>query len=402
MTDSSETWGPSTRAVHPPAFPMPSQPGLTPPVWRTAVFTFETAQDYADVLGGRSPGYTYSRLDNPTVDGFAAAVASLEDPRDGREPIAGQGFSSGMSAISTALMALVESGDHIVAPAQIYGGTYALLNDTLARFGVTTTFVDISDPSAIAQAVTSRTRVIYAETIANPMLQVADLAMLAEIAHAADAKLVVDSTFATPSVCKPLAFGADVVVHSATKYLGGHADVTAGVVVADVETLRPIAALRRTLGTTLSPDDAWLAARGAVTLQLRMERHCASASALAAALTSHPGVARVDHPSLPDSPYAALADRQFFRGMYGGIVTVSPAGGRQAGMDFCDRLKLIPIATSLGGVHSKVSHVASTTHRQFDDEALRRADIDPAAVRISVGLEDVEDLIADFLQALSR
>ena len=400
MSDS--TWGPSTRAVHPPEFPMPPQPGLTPPVWRTAVFRFETAHDYADVLGGRSPGYTYSRLDNPTVDGFAAAVASLEDPRDGLKTIAGQGFSSGMSAISTTLLALVKAGDHIVAPAQVYGGTYALLAATLPGFGVSTTFVDIADPAAVAAAVTEKTRVVYAETIANPMLQVADIAMLAEVAHANDAKLVVDSTFATPAVCRPLAFGADVVVHSATKYLGGHADVTAGVVVADEETLLPIAALRRTMGTTLSPDDAWLAARGTLTLQLRMERHCASAVSLAAALSGHPDVARVDHPSLPESPYSVVADKQFATGMYGGIVTVSPAGGRQAGMDFCDRLKLIPIATSLGGVHSKVSHVASTTHRQFDDEALRAADIDPAAVRVSVGLEDVEDLIADCLQALSR
>lgn len=401
MTGGRESWGPSTRAVHPPEFPMPAQPGLTPPVWRTAVFRFDTARDYAEVLGGRSPGYTYSRLDNPTVDGFAAAVASLEDPRDGREAPAGQGFSSGMSAVTTTLMAMLGAGDHVIAPAQVYGGTYGLLSATLSRFGIATSFVDQADRAAVAAAFTPRTRVVYAETIANPMLAVADLAMLADLAHAAGAALVVDSTFATPAVCRPLGLGADVVVHSATKYLGGHADVTAGVVVADEQTLAPIAALRRTMGTTLSPDDAWLAARGALTLQVRMERHCASATALAAALSGHPAVARVDHPSLPDSPYAAVARRQFTPGMYGGVVTLSPAGGRQAGMDFCDRLALIPIATSLGGVHSKVSHVASTTHRQFDDEALRAADIHPAAVRISVGLEDVEDLVADCLQALS-
>ena len=388
---------PHTAAVHPPATPVPAEVPLSPPVYRAATWRFGTAQDYADVLDGRAPGYTYSRIDNPGVDGTAAAVAELE----GAE--AGQAFSSGMAAISTTLLTFVSAGGHVVAPPQVYGGPYGLLTSVLPRLGIETTFVDGRDLAAVAAAVRpGQTSVVWTETLANPTLGVPDLGGLAAVAHDAGALLVADSTFASPVVCRPLQHGADLVVHSATKYLGGHSDVTAGMVVGSAEHLARVRALRVVLGGSLSPDDAWLVSRGMLTLPLRVERSCATASTLAAALVDHPAVVRVDHPSLPGSPDNALARKQFAPDLYGGVLTVSPRGGRAGGMALCDALRLIEVATSLGGVQSKVSHVASTTHRMLDDATLAAAGIEPSAVRVAVGLEDPADLLADLVQALDR
>jgi len=387
--------GEHTRAVTPPAPPSPTQTPMSAPVWRTAAWAFRSAGEYAAVLGGDAPGYSYSRLDNPTVDALATAVAALEDAE------AGQAFASGMAAISTTLLALAGSGDHVVAPREIYGGTYALLTGVLPRFGISTTFVDTRDPASVAAAVQpGRTTVVWAETLANPTMTVADLPALAAVAHDAGALLVVDSTFASPVVCRPLAHGADLVVHSATKYLAGHSDVTAGVTVGGASLLERVRRLRHNLGGSLSPDDAWLVQRGLLTLPLRVERANAGATALAAVLSAHPAVERVDHPSLPGSPDHALAQRLFAPGLYGAVVTVTPRGGRDAGLAFCDALRLAEVATSLGGVRTKVSHVATTTHRQLDEGALAAAGIGAAAVRVSVGIEDVADLVADCVQAL--
>lgn len=392
------SYGEATRAVHTPRPVLPGQVPLGLPVYRTAAFSFDTAQEYADVLGDRVPGYSYSRIDNPTADAFAAGMAVLEG--GGRPDVVGQPFASGMAAISTTLMAHLSAGDHVVAAASVYGGTWSLLHEVLSRFGVTTSLVDISDLDGVRAALRPNTRVVWAETIANPTLRVADLPALAAVAHDAGALLAVDSTFASPAVCRPLDHGADLVVHSATKYVGGHSDVTGGVVVGAARLVEPIRLLRVDLGGSLSPDDAFLLHRGLATLPLRVARHCRSALRVAEALIGHPAVDEVVFPGLPGHPDHAVATRLFTPGRFGGVVTVHVRGGRAAGMALCDRLRLAVPATSLGGTHSKVSHVASTTHRQLDDAALVAAGIQPGTVRLSVGLEEPDDLVADVTAAL--
>lgn len=389
----------ATRAVHTPVPPPLAQEPLGLPVYRTAAFRFDSAQQYADLLAGELPGYSYSRVDNPTADAFAAAVAALEGA--GLElPVVAQPFASGMAAISTTLLALTGAGAHVVAPREVYGGTFALLSTVLARFGVVTTFVDSTDLAAVRAALRPETTVLWAETIANPTMTVADLPGLAAIAREAGVVLAVDSTFASPAVCRPLALGADLVVHSATKYLGGHSDATGGVVAGAPELLHRIRHDRIDLGGCLAPDEAFLLHRGLATLPLRVQRHSASALEIAEALREHPAVAHVAYPGLPEHPSHALAAAQFEAGRFGGMLTVTLHGGRAQGMALCDALRLVAIATSLAGTHSKVSHIASTTHRQLDERALRAAGIAPSAVRLSVGLEDPADLLADLRQAL--
>ena len=391
--------GESTRAVHPPALPAFDQVPLALPVHRATTYAFETAQDYADVLAGTADGYCYARIDSPTADAFAAAVAALEGAGLDEE-VAGQPFASGMAAISTTLMALTGAGRHVVAPRRLYGGTYGLLTSALARFGVETTFVDTSDVEAVRAAVRPETAVVYAEVLSNPTMTVADLPGLAAVAREAGVPFVVDSTFASPAVCRPLEHGADVVVHSATKYLGGHSDATGGVAVGRPELMARVRRDRIDLGGALAPDEAFLLHRGLATLPLRVAQHCRTALAVAQALEAHPAVASVDHPGLPSHASHALATKLFDTGRYGAVVTVAPHGGRAAGMALCDRLRLVAVATSLGGTHSLASHVASTTHRQLDDAALAAAGIDPGSVRLSIGLEDADDLVADLTSAL--
>jgi cystathionine gamma-synthase/O-acetylhomoserine (thiol)-lyase len=391
--------GEQTRALNPPAAQGFSQVPLATPVHRATTFEFESAAEYAAVLAGTADGYCYSRIDNPTADGFAAAVAALEAV-GAPGAVTGQPFASGMAAVSTTLLALTAAGAHVVAPRELYGGTFSLLVRQLARFGVTTTFADTTDPAAVAAAMTPATTVVWAEAIANPTLSVADIPTLAAVAHAGGARLVLDATFASPAVVRPLALGADLVLHSATKYLGGHSDATGGVVCGEPTLMATIRLARVDLGGSLAPDEAYLLARGLQTLPLRVARHSETALALATALDGHPGLARVDYPGLPGHRDHALATTIFTPGRYGGVVTVTPHGDRAEGMAFCDRLRLVRVATSLGGTHSLVSHVASTTHRQLTDTELAAAGIGPAACRISVGLEDAEDLLADITAAL--
>jgi cystathionine beta-lyase/cystathionine gamma-synthase len=292
----------------------------------------------------------------------------------------------------------------VVASAAVYGGTYSLLRNVLTRFGVETDFVDITDLDAVRAAIRPATRIIYAETIANPTTAVADLRQLAEIAHERGALLVIDSTLAPPVICRPLEHGADLVVHSATKYIGGHSDVTGGVVTGSLELIGQVRATRIDTGGSLSPDDAFQLRRGLETLPVRVRRQSATASVFAATVAKHPAVAYVDYPGLPTHPGHELARRMFDAGpegvRFGAIVTVTPYGGREAGLAFASALRLAAPATSLGGTHTVVSHVASTTHRQLDDRALGAAGIDPGALRFSIGLEDSEDLISDAFVAL--
>jgi cystathionine beta-lyase/cystathionine gamma-synthase len=395
--------GENTRAVHLPAPPAPSQQPLGTPVYRTAAFAFGSAEEYAAVLNDQVPGYSYSRIDNPTVDAFARSVAALEGANLPRWPAA-QAFASGMAAISGVFWTFARTGAHVVASAALYGGSYSLLRNVLSRFGVETDFVDISDLDAVRAAMRSSTRILYAETIANPTTAIADLPRLADIAHDNGALLVVDSTLAPPVICRPLEHGADLVVHSATKYIGGHSDVTGGVVTGQIELISQIRATRIDTGGSLSPDDAFLLRRGLETLPVRVRRASATASVFAATLARHPAVAYVDYPGLPTHPGHDIARRMFDSGpegvRFGAIVTVTPYGGREAGLAFVSKLRLAAPATSLGGTHTQVSHVASTTHRQLDDRALGAAGIDPGAVRFSIGLEDAEDLVSDAYVAL--
>lgn len=400
--DSADVLGEQTRAVHLPPPPRVGQEPLGQAVWRTTTYGFETSQQYADVLGGRAPGYSYTRIGNPTVDAFADAVAALEHPAG--EDIRAQAFGSGMAAITATFLAFTGTGTHVVAPAGCYGGTWSLLRHTLSRFGVDTTFVDNNDVWAYAAAVQRPTAVVWAETLANPTMAVADLPRLAALAHDAGALLAVDSTFATPAVCQPLRHGADLVIHSATKYLGGHSDATGGVVVARADLVDAIRDVLVDTGGVLAPDEAFLLRRGLATLPLRMVRHCASALALAKIIVGHPAVARVDYPGLPGHPGHDLAERLFIRAngetRYGAVLWVVPHGGRDAGLRFAESLRLPMNGASLGGVHTLVGHAASTTHRQLDETDLAAGGIDPAGVRVSVGLEDVDDLAEDFLRAL--
>ncbi|MDX6220462.1 MAG: hypothetical protein QOJ48_2143 [Frankiales bacterium] len=391
--------GDGTRAVHGPARRAVAQEPLTPPVYRTATFVLDSAQQTADVFAGKESGWTYSRTDNPTSQAFADAVAYLEDPSG---VAVGQPFGSGMAAITCTLLALCSAGSHVVAPQEVYGGTWALLTRQLSRFGIETSFVDGTDLEAVRAALRPETAVLWGEVLANPSMTVADLPALSQIARDAGIPFAVDATFASPVVCRPLEHGVDLVVHSATKYLGGHADATGGVVVGPTALLERIRTVRVDTGATLAPDEAALLSRGLATLPLRVTRQCTTAAIVAQALAADPRVARVDHPSLPSHRDHELAKRLFASGLYGAVVTVSPAGGREAGMAMIDRLQLVKRATSLGGTTSKAVHVPTTTHVAMDDVTLAAAGILPSAVRVSIGLEDPEDLVADLLQALGE
>jgi cystathionine beta-lyase/cystathionine gamma-synthase len=395
--------GENTRAVHLPPPPETTQRPLGTPIYRTAAWAFSSPQEYAAVLNDQVPGYSYSRIDNPTVDAFARAIAALEGANLSRWPAA-QAFASGMAAISGVFLAFARTGAHVVAPTALYGGTYSLLRNVLTRFGVETDFVDITDLDAVRAAMRPTTRIVYAETIANPTTAVADLRQLAETAHEWGALFVVDSTLAPPVICRPLEHGADLVVHSATKYIGGHSDVTGGVVTGSLDLIGQIRATRIDTGGSLSPDDAFQLRRGLETMPVRVRRQSATASVFAATLAKHPSVAYVDYPGLPTHRGHELARRLFDAGpegvRFGAVVTVTPYGGREAGLAFAGALRLAVPASSLGGTHTVVSHVASASHRQLDDRALGAAGIDPGAVRVSIGLEDVEDLISDAFVAL--
>ncbi len=401
-TGNTRLPGENTRAVHLPVPSVPQQP-LVPPVYRSAAFTFSTAAEYAAVLNGSAAGYSYSRIDNPTTDGFAMAVAALEGSRLAG-PAMAQAFASGMAAISAVFWTFAQAGTHVVAPAAVYGGTYSFLRNVAAKFGVHTDFVDMTSLAAVRAALGPDTGIVYAETLANPTVAVADLPALADLAHTRGALLVVDSTFAPPVLCRPLEHGADLVLHSATKYLGGHSDATGGVVCGAPDLIGKLRAVRIDTGGSLAPDEAFLLRRGLETLPLRVHRQCSTALEVATAVARHPAVAAVEYPGLAQHPGHATARKLFDAGpegtRWGAIVTITPRGGRAAGMAFADRLRTAQLATSLGGTHTKVSHVASTTHRQLDDAALSAAGIGPAAVRFSIGLEDSEDLIADIQQAL--
>ncbi|MGA2513700.1 MAG: aminotransferase class I/II-fold pyridoxal phosphate-dependent enzyme [Candidatus Limnocylindrales bacterium] len=359
------------------------------PIYQAAAFATDDAAELGDVLTGITPGYAYSRIDNPTTATLAAAVAELE----GAE--AGLAFASGMSAIHAAILSTVHAGQTIVATQALYGTTRDLMSRVLADLGIATEFVDPTDHAAVDAAL-ARTDapVLYVETVSNPTIVVSDIGALAEIAHRRRALLLVDNTFASPYACRPIERGADLVMHSATKYLSGHADVLAGVVVGSRERVDAIRPILVDVGGALAPLAAFLVLRGLPTLALRMERHSQTALELAAWLQGQDIVERVYYPGLPGDPGHDVAVRQL--DVFGGMLAFELSGGREAGRAFLDAMRVAERTASLGAVRTITTHPPSTTHRQLDAAALKAAGIAPGLLRCSVGLEDVDDLREDF------
>ena len=372
----------STRAIHEGQAPDPTTGAVIVPIYQTST--------YAQQAVGEHKGYEYSRTGNPTRTAYETALASLENADWGLA------FASGMGATST-LLYLLESGDHVLAADDLYGGTYRLFDKVLRRYGIDFSFVDLSDASVVAAALRPNTRMVWIETPTNPMLKLVDIAAVSAAARAHDALVVVDNTFASPYLQQPLDLGADLVMHSATKYLGGHSDLVGGVVAGRGEALRArLAFLQNAAGVVPGPMDSWLALRGLKTLALRMERHSQSGLALATWLEGHPRVERVIYPGLPSHPSHALALRQMPRG-HGGMVSFVVKGGEAEARRIVAATRLFTLAESLGGVESLIELPAAMTHLSVADSPLA---VPPGLVRLSVGIEDLEDLRADLAQAL--
>ena len=357
------------------------------PIYQSVTFNSESAAELGDILSDRQTGYAYSRLDNPTCVALAAALAELE----GAE--AGYAFATGMAAIHAALVSFLRAGDHVVSTRAVYGSTHRLIEGTLGRLGVEASFVDATDFQAVAQAIRPNTRLLYLETISNPTIVVADLPALAALAHDRGLLVVVDNTFASPYVCRPIELGADLVVESCTKWLAGHSDVLAGAVLGSRELIGAVRLTQIDTGATLAPFSAFLVLRGIETLHVRMERHTQSALLLARMLEAADGVRAVFYPALPSHPQFAVAQRLLSLG--GGMLAFD-LGERRAAEALLDALRLPPRTASLGSVRTICVHPPSTTHRQLDDQQLAEAGIRPGLLRVSVGLEDAHDLLADF------
>lgn len=385
--DNAAPPGFSTQAVHAGQSPDPT----TGAVW-TPIYTSST---YVQQSPGVHKGYEYSRSHNPTRQAFERCIAALEDGARG------YAFASGMAATATVLECL-DSGAHVIASDDLYGGTYRLFQRVRARSsGLTFSFVDMGERAALEKAITPETRMIWVETPSNPLLKLVDLAMVADVARGRNILTVADNTFATPWIQKPLALGIDLVLHSATKYINGHSDVVAGiVVVGDNPALaEQLIFLQNAIGGIAGPFDSYMALRGVKTLALRMERHCASAARVAEWLEGHPAIERVYYPGLPSHPQHALARRQM-RG-FGGMVSAVVKGGLTPTRRFLERCRLFALAESLGGVESLIEHPAIMTHASVPADIRAALGVDDGLVRLSVGIEDIDDLIADLDQALS-
>ncbi len=425
-TPEDRQWGFRTRALHAGGQPDPATGARAVPIYQSTSFVFEDTEDAADLFALQKYGVIYSRISNPTTAAFEERMASLEGG------IGSVATSSGQAAEFLAVTTLCGAGDHIVAAAGLYGGTYSLLSTTLGRFGIETTFVNNDDPEAFAAAIRPETKILYTEIIGNPSGSIADVEALSDIAHAHGMPLVIDATFATPYLCRPIEFGADIVLHSATKFIGGHGTSIGGVVteagtfdwsasgrfprmtepVASYNNLRwwdnfgeyaYCSALRseqlRDVGASLSPFNAFMLLHGLETLPQRMEEHVSNAKAVAAWLDADSRVSWVSHADLPDSKYNELAAKYLPNGA-GAIFTFGLSGGRKAGQKFIESLQLISHLANVGDARTLVIHPASTTHQQLSDEQLELAGVGPDMVRLSVGLEDIDDILWDLDQAL--
>lgn len=389
--------GKATQAIHAgerqPSTTEKSGIPLLPPIYQNSTFRFRTAAECAEAFQDEESGYVYTRWGNPTQEVLEKKLAVLEA---GEAALA---TASGMGAVSAALLTALSDGGHVVAMENLYSATFQILNEDLRRFGIETTFVDATDPSQITRAIRPDTKVLYLESPTNPLLKLIDLRTSAEIAKAHGVTSIIDNTFATPCGQQPIAFGIDVVVHSMTKYLSGTGAVIAGAIIGQKEFIRhaKTGALRN-FGAVISPFNAWLTLHGITTLPLRFARHCENALDVASFLGAHPSVAWVRYPGLPSHPQYELAKQQM--DVFGGMITLELKGGRVAGEHLVNHLQRCALAVSLGDVRTLICHPASTTHSHVPVEIRQQIGVTDGLVRISVGLEDVEDIIADLEQAL--
>jgi cystathionine gamma-lyase len=374
----------ATRAIHAGQDPDPATGATVVPIYATSTYTQEAP--------GKHKGYEYSRSGNPTRTALEACLASLEGGERGLA------FASGLAA-TTAVLSVLKPGDEVVAAADLYGGTYRLLERVLKPWGLVTRYSDDPSPAGFERLLSPATKLVWIETPTNPLLQLVDIAAIAEVAHRRGAILAVDNTFASPYLQQPLALGADLVVHSTTKYLGGHSDVVGGAVVGRRDLLGPIAFYQNAAGGVPGPFDAYLTLRGLKTLEVRMQRHCSNARRLAAWLVERPQVERVYYPGLASHPGHALATKQMRD--FGGMVSLRLRGGTEAARRFMTRTQLFSLAESLGGVESLLCHPATMTHASIPAEVRLARGVDDALLRLSVGIEDVEDLEEDLRQALA-
>lgn len=385
----------ATRAIHGGAAPN-TFGALSAPIYQTSTFVFDSAAQGGSRFALQEDGYIYSRLGNPTCAVAEEKIALLE----GTESCVSAG--SGMGAISSALWTLLEQGGHLVASETLYGCTFALMNHGLTRYGVDVTFVDMTDLDAVQKALRPDTKAVYLETPANPTLKIMDIETISAMAHQIEGcQVVVDNTFCTPYIQRPVELGADIVVHSATKYLNGHGDVIAGFVCGRKDYIDQVRlfGIKDMTGSVLSPFDAFLIARGLKTLEIRMERHCANAMKVAAFLEDHPAVTSVSYPGLKSFPQYDLAKKQM--ALPGGMISFELKGGKAEGAVVMDNVKLCKLAVSLGDAETLIEHAASMTHSTYTPDELKMAGISEGLVRLSVGLENAEDIIADLEQALN-
>lgn len=381
----AEQHGFSTRAIHAGQDADPATGATVVPIYATSTYT--------QAAPGVHKGYEYSRSGNPTRTALETALAALEGGERGLA------FASGLAATTAVFGALLRPGDEVAASADLYGGTFRLLERVFKPWGLTAKYTDDSSPAGFAQIITPNTKLVWIETPTNPLLQVLDIAAIAEVAHKHGAKLAVDNTFASPYLQQPLKLGADLVVHSTTKYLGGHSDVVGGCIVGGKDLMDPIKFYQNAAGGVPGPFDSYLVLRGLKTLAVRMDRHCDNAVSLASWLAHHPAVAKVYYPGLPDHPGHAVARKQMRA--FGGMISLKLKGGIPAAQSFLTRTKLFSLAESLGGVESLVCHPTTMTHASIPKDVREARGVDDGLIRLSVGIEDVADLRADLERALA-
>ena len=393
MLEDTKT-GFSTRAIHHGYDPLEAEGALTPPLHLTSTFAFATAEQGGARFAGESEGHIYTRISNPTTDLLERRMASLEG---GEAAVA---MASGMGAITSVLWSFLRAGDELITDKTLYGCTFSFFQHGLSRFGITVRHVDLTNPLALETAITDRTKVVYFETPANPNMRLVDIAAISAIARRHGAKTIVDNTYATPVQTRPIEHGADMVVHSATKYLGGHGDLVAGIAVGSSEDMAEVrmVGVKDMTGAVLAPFNAMLILRGLKTLQLRVERHAASAQHIAEALRKHSSVASVHYPGLSDFPQHELAKRQM--NGFGGMIAFELKGGYTAGIEMMNRLRLVRRAVSLGDAESLIQHPASMTHSTYTRDEREAHGISEGLVRLSVGLESVDDILEDLHQAM--
>ncbi len=384
----------STKSVHGGEERDPSTGAVSTPIYETSVFAFSSTNELVDVVGEKKDGYVYTRFANPTVRSVERKMSELESTEDAAA------FASGMAAISTTILTLVSSGDHVVSTRDLYGGTLGFFKNVLVKFGVGVSLVDTVHLGEMRSAIQKNTKVLFAETPTNPTLKIVDLPSVAKLAKKYGLTTVVDSTFASPYNLRPVESGIDIVVHSATKYLGGHNDVTSGVVCGNRSFIRKLREMRKPLGGTLDPHAAWLVLRGLKTLGLRMEKHNSNGLDVAMYLEKHPKVKKVYYPGLPSHPQHLIAEQQM-KG-FGGVVGFEIDGDLGATMKFVESLKLCAMAPTLGGTETLVTQPVTSSHYSVGADERKKMGITDQLVRLSLGIEDSEDIIADLGQAFKQ